>query len=417
MYYLTKSYTYYDTGNVYVAMDVNGAQTTYTYGPTACPNSFPTSVAEPLSLSRSMTWSCTGGVQTSVTDENGNVASMSNTKDPDFWRPETTTDQTNAVTSYTYTGETQVEADLPIVSGSSASDKLSTRGNQGRPSLAQIRQTWGGSTFDTVEVDYDVEGRPAHAAVPFAASAGQTNPGAAGTTTTYDALNRVTQTTDSGNGTITNVFSQNDVVVKRGPAPTGENIKQHQSQYDGLHRLTSACEMTSATGSGTCGQNNTQTGFWIKYTYDALGRLTGVTQNAQSSSTQSGSYVYDLLGRMTSESEAESGTTTYIYDTDSACPTSYGDMVRKTDANGVYTCYYYDALHRLTDVGSNSVGGCKRFRYGNTTGVLGKLVETVPLAANVQVRGRIATGRNRVRCLPSVFPFLPLEGNGGSRRI
>src|SRR5208283_3033773 len=64
--YLTKSYSYYDTGNVYVATDVNGAQTTYTYG--ACGNSFPTNVAEPLNLSRSMTWNCAGGVPLTVVD-------------------------------------------------------------------------------------------------------------------------------------------------------------------------------------------------------------------------------------------------------------------------------------------------------------------------------------------------------------
>jgi RHS repeat-associated protein len=346
--YLTKSYSYYDTGNVYVATDVNGAQTTYTYG--ACGNSFPTSVAEPLSLSRSMTWNCTGGVETSVTDENGNTSSISYTKDPDFWRPESATDATNAVNSFTYTGETQVETDLPVVSGSSASDVLSTRDNQGRPSLSQIRQTPDGSTFDTAETDYDVKGRAYRVTLPFAASAGQTSSTAPGTTSTYDALGRPTAINDSGNGSVTNVFSQNDVIVTRGPAPTGENTKRHQSQYDALHRLTSVCEITSATGSGTCGQTNTQTGFWTKYTYDALGRLTGVTQNAQSSSTQSRSYIYDLLGRMTSEIEAESGTTTYTYDTDSTCGTSSGDLVKRVDAVGNVTCYSYDVLHRPLSV-------------------------------------------------------------------
>jgi hypothetical protein len=57
--YLTKTFTYYDTGNVQSATDVNGGQTTYTYGTGSCGNSFPTSVAEPLTLSRSTTWNCT----------------------------------------------------------------------------------------------------------------------------------------------------------------------------------------------------------------------------------------------------------------------------------------------------------------------------------------------------------------------
>src|SRR5579859_7002560 len=97
-------------------------------------------------------------------------------------------------------------------------------------------------------------------------------------------------------------------------------------------------------------QSNPQTGFWTKYTYDPLGRLKGVTQNAQSSSIQSRSFVYDLMGRMTSESEAESGTTTYTYDTDSTCGTSSGDLVKKVDAVGNVTCYSYDSLHRPLSV-------------------------------------------------------------------
>ena len=63
---LSRTYTYYDTGNPYVATDVNGAQTTYVYGSAytfcSCGNSFATTIDEPLSLLRSITWNCTGGV-------------------------------------------------------------------------------------------------------------------------------------------------------------------------------------------------------------------------------------------------------------------------------------------------------------------------------------------------------------------
>jgi RHS repeat-associated protein len=348
--FLTKSYTYFDTGTVRTMTDVNGAQTTYTYNATGCPNSFPASAAEPLSLSRSMTWNCTGGVQTSATDENGKINSTSFTTDPSFWRPESATDPTNAIASFTYASRTQTESVLPVVSGSSASDKLVTRDSLGRPSLSQIRQTPGGSTFDTVETDYDITGRPTRSTLPFAATAGQKSSTAPGSAMLYDPLGRVTSITDSGTGSITNSFSQNDVIVTRGPAPTGENVKKHQSEYDALGRLVSVCEITAVSGSGTCSQSNPQTGFWTKYTYDPLGRLKGVTQNAQSGSTQSRSFVYDLMGRMTSETEAESGTTTYTYDTDTTCGTSSGDLVKKVDAVGNVTCYSYDSLHRPLSV-------------------------------------------------------------------
>jgi RHS repeat-associated protein len=47
-------------------------------------------------------------------------------------------------------------------------------------------------------------------------------------------------------------------------------------------------------------------------------------------------------------------------------------MIKKVDGNGNWTCYIYDALHRLTDVGNNAQSAtnpCKRFRYDNSPGI------------------------------------------------
>ena len=111
--------------------------------------------------------------------------------------------------------------------------------------------------------------------------------------------------------------------------------------------------------------------------YDALGNLLTVTQNAQASSGSQETrtkYAYDAMSRLTSETNPESGTKTYVYDTDSTmcgngASTSYGDLLKTTDANNNCVMRYYDALHRLTDVGD--VQECLRFRYDNTGGVLG----------------------------------------------
>jgi hypothetical protein len=76
--YLSKTYSYYDTGNVNVATDFAGASTTYTYA--ACGNSFPTQQTTSngsLSLSNSMTWDCNGGVVTSTTDTNNQTTNYS----------------------------------------------------------------------------------------------------------------------------------------------------------------------------------------------------------------------------------------------------------------------------------------------------------------------------------------------------
>jgi len=346
---LAKTFTYYDTGNINVATDVNGAQTTLNYGSGSCGNSFPTSVSEPLSLSESIVWNCTGGVATSATDENGKTASASYT-DAYYWRPNSSTDQLSNVTNITYTGVTSAESSLVFNSSGSTVDVLATLDSQGRNHVSQGKESPSSSTYDSVETDYDSDGRPDRSTLPYAGTAGQTSSSAPGTSTTYDALSRKTQVTDSGGRNTTFTYTQNDTYRSAGPAPTGENAKRKQFEHDALHRLTSVCEVTSGAGSGACGQTNSVTGYWTEYTYDPNNRLTGVTQNAQSSTTQTRAYVSDDLGRMTSETNPESGTTSYTYDTDATCGTSKGDMVKKVDAVGNTICFAYDARHRVTSI-------------------------------------------------------------------
>jgi YD repeat-containing protein len=74
---LNRSFTYFDTGNVQTATDVNSAQTTNVYGSGSCGNSFPTTLNEPLSMSRSYTWNCNVGLLTQLTDENSQSTTFS----------------------------------------------------------------------------------------------------------------------------------------------------------------------------------------------------------------------------------------------------------------------------------------------------------------------------------------------------
>jgi RHS repeat-associated protein len=370
--FLTKSFTYFDTGNVQTTTDVNGAQTTYSTF--TCGNAFPTSVSEPLNLSRSMTWNCAGGVQLTSVDENNQTTTVALT-DPYFWRPATLTDPTNAATNVTYTSPTQAEVSLSFNSGNSSADGIGTRDSLGRQHVSQVREAPGSPNFDSVEVDYDALGRQSRVTLPYVGTVGQTSSSAPARTTTYDALNRTLSISDNSLGSRTFSYTQNDVYVTRGPAPTGENTKRRQEEFDGLGRLTSVCEITAGTTyapAGTCAQNSSQTGYWTKYTYDALGRLTAVSQNAQSSNPQSRTYVYDLVGRITSESNPETGTTTYTYDTDTTCGTSSGDLVKKTDAVSNVTCTAYDAFHRPTVItypsgAYSSVTPAKHFVYDSAT--------------------------------------------------
>jgi len=351
---LTAHYTNFDTGNVKTATDVNGAVTTYTYSAlsTTCGNAFPDGVAEPVgSMSQSFTWNCTGGAMTQLTDENSKNVSASYT-DTEFWRPASITDQVSAATSITYTGQTAVEATLNFNSGNSTSDQLITADGLGRAHVQQIRQSPSLTTFDSVENDFDALGRSNRTTLPYSATASQTNSSAPAVATTYDALSRVLSTMDAGTGKTTYTYNQNDMLVAVGPAPGTENPKQRQLEYDSLGSLTSVCEITSTLpGNGSCAQTNAKTGYWTKYSHDALGNLLTVTQNAQASSgsQQTRTYAFDAMSRLTSETNPENGVTSYIYDTISsgACAgTSYGDLLKRVDAIGNVTCYTYDLLHR-----------------------------------------------------------------------
>ncbi len=386
---IIKSFSYYDTGNVYQMTDTNSAVTTYNYSSSgSCGNSFVTSVNQPLSLTTSQTWDCGGAVVASTTDANGKVTSTAYS-DPNFWRPTSVTDPTSATTNVSYlTGPIRRESSLIFNSNNSTSDQRTLLDGLGRQKLSQTRQAPGGTTYNIVETDYDSVGRPNRTTMPYSASADTTNSSAPATVTTYDTFSRPLTVVDGGGGTTTYTYNQNDVLVVVTPAPSGENAKQRQLEYDALGRLTSVCEITSAAGSGTCGQKNAKTGYWTTYTYDLNDNLIGVTQNAQaaSGSQQTRTYSFDWLSRLTSETNPESATTAYTYDTDSTCGTSQGDKVKRVDAVGNVTCFAYDALHRNTAItypsGSYaSVTPAKTFVYDSAT---------VNSVAMVNTKGRLA---------------------------
>jgi RHS repeat-associated protein len=336
-----------------------------------------------------MTWNCTGGVTTSLTDENSQVTSNGYTTDPDFWRPNSMTDSASDVTTYSYTGATTVESSMPFNSGASTVDVVNTTDSLGRAQLSQRKQAPSSSTYDTIEISYDGDGRPYKTTLPYGGTAGQLNSTAPNKAAAFDALGRKTTMTDSGLMSATITYANNDAYQTLGPAPTGENTKRKQFEYDALGRLTSVCEVTSGTGSGSCAQTSPATGFWTTYTYDVLNNLVGVTQNAQATgSHQTRAYAYDDLSRMTSETNPESGTTTYTYDTDVTCgTTSKGDIIKKLDGVGNTTCFAYDALHRQTSITvisgsySGTITPVKMFKYDSAT------VNSVVMT---NVKGRLA---------------------------
>ncbi len=387
---LTKTFTYFDTGTTNVATDVNGAQTTYNYpnATSTCGNGFPASISEPLSLTRYFTWNCTGAVSTQLEDENGNYVTSSYT-DADFWRPASVTDQMSSTTKIKYTGETAVEASLEFNNNESISDSLITVDGFGRAAFTQRKQSPSATDYDTAETDYNDIGQANRSTMLYSTTASPTtsNTSAPATSTTYDALGRALTVTDADGGQVSYTYLQNDVLQVVSGTPKNTQAFEKQLEYDGLGRLTSVCEINlsgNLPNTGTCSQNTTRQGYWTQYTYDAIGHLLTVTQNAQAAtgSQQTRAFTYDMVGRMLTESNPETGnsgkngTIYYTYDSTSTstCGTTpalgCGDLVQRQDAATNITNYTYDGLHRILTAGNAQISGAtlRAFVYDTATG-------------------------------------------------
>src|SRR5581483_3576488 len=352
---LTEGYTYNPTGTVATATDVNGAVAQINYNGTGgCNNLLRTSTVF-AGLTISYQWNCDIGKVTKVTDPNGSVTQYA--YDDSLLRLTQTTDPMGNTTTNTYL-PTTMESVLAFVnpaSSTSTVDILTALDGLGRPVISQKRQSPGASTFDTVVTTYDNVGRVASVGQPCLSTTAFAGCSSLATTTTYDALNRPLQVTDPGGGYTKYAYTGRDVLMTRGPAPSGENLKKRQFEYDALGRIASVCEITSATGSGPCSQDLGGTGYITQYTYDNPANSFALTQNG----TQTRSYQYDAIGRLTSESNPENGTTSYTYDALSVNPglctahSSFGDLIQTVDANGNGTCYKWDQLHRMLSIGES----------------------------------------------------------------
>jgi RHS repeat-associated protein len=380
--YLSKRYTY-TNGVVQTSTDVNGQVMNYTT--TSCGNMFVTSQYPTnfTNLGTSQVWDCVGGVVTSATDANSKITQskffVNSTSDP-FYRPLENIDQLQNVTSFEYT-PTSVESTLLFNGGNSTIETLSTLDSTGRAFISQLHQAPGtgdGGNWDTKSRSFDGDGRQYQTSLTCATTAGS---GCAASTEsqTYDALSRPRIHHGTGGDIVTKTYVLNDVLSVLSPAPSGENTKAVQKEYDGLGRLKSACLISTASGSGSCKQANAGTGFLTQYLYDAAGRLLQTIENAQVSSPQQArTYTHDLIGRVLTESNPENGTTYYFYDAAPSTPgvacsgTYNGDLVKKYDAQGNTICYTYDGLHRVLTTkypaGPNSgASPTRNFAYDTTS--------------------------------------------------
>jgi RHS repeat-associated protein len=400
--------SYNSSGTPNTIYDLTNHATTYQYSSSSyvqcsgagCTNlPFPTSITK-LGLTTSSTWNGTGGVKLSDTDANGNTTKYcynvtpgspcSGGADP-FWRIGSITDPLgNTVQKYYYaSGPDGPYTQSYFAFGSSVDQEFNTVDGYGRPIFLQKAQRPDAEMLDTVSTTYGWSGVYRSVAKSLPCSNESLTRCTSGIITTLtDLLGRPYTVSDQNGGTTTSTYTQNDVLTVRSPAPSGENTKQVQNQYDGLGRLQYSCAIGSVSGNAACNQNTgSSSGVTTSYLYPSNG--IGETGSYATRGAHTRSETYDSLGRVVSSNTPESGNTIYTYDTvPSSCSSEAfsqeGVLISVSYANGNFTCYQHDPFGRLTTATDNGGPGgsapCRRYYYDNSTGVLGAIPSGITIA-------------------------------------
>jgi len=355
---LNRTFTYYDTGTVNTATDVNGGVTTAKYGTGSCGNSLPTEIDRPLGLIEYSTWdsNCAGAVLVSSKDVNGNITNYA-FNDPNFWRATGSTNPDGGATTVTYNLGTNSPWNIVTSSKKDSSINVTSEvivDGFGRTTRTEMTSDPGGT--DYVDTVYDSLGRVLSVSNPYRTTSDQTY---GITQYAYDPLNRVTSVTHPDNTQATSTYIGAATQVQdEGNNSGGTTHISRVSQVDGLGRLTSVCEVSSAALQGSagtpaaCGQDIAVTGFLTSYQHDTLGNITSVSQPGVNTRT----FSYDDISRLTQEVNPESGTTTYTYDHTGQLGDLYQRTRPKQNQTGsatVITTYTFDALHRATGTSYN----------------------------------------------------------------
>jgi RHS repeat-associated protein len=232
----------------------------------------------------------------------------------------------------------------------------------------------GPSGQDVVRYSFsDPSGRQVFQSVPYLVAAYTGGPGAAaysipdstvaGTTSTYDGLDRLLSSTDA-----LSFQSRKAYAVVCAAAGTGDtgcyeqtlsiDASGHQggSLVDGLGRTA---YVQRYTGSGSASYAVYAT---ARYTYDFAGDLTRIVQPDGGTQT---TFSYDMAGRKTAMSDPDLGAQTYAYDQD-------GNLVQSVDARGGAGTIFmgYDGLDRpiWRNTTNGPSGAYDTYGYDSTAG-------------------------------------------------
>ena len=340
-------YAYDAEGNLTSITDAASNQTTFAYDA----HGWVQNTKFPSGLYEYYTYDADGNLKTK-TDRNGQVIAY-------------TYDNLNRLSGKVYPDTTGVTYLYDLASRlTSVSDPTGTYGftfdNMGRLVSTSTQFSFlSGQTF-TNNYSYD----PASNRIGYIAPDGGT------TSYVYDALNRLTDQTNSWAGHFHFGYDQIGRRVSLGK-PNGVTTAY---SYDSVSRLLSVLHNIGTTsidgaiytydsaGNRTA-KANVLTGTTESYTYDPIYQLTQVTQATQ----ETESYSYDAVGnRLSSLLEGNwqynasneltlTPSLSFTYDNN-------GSMLTKVDSNGT-TLYQWDFENRLTQVTLPKSGGIVSFKY------------------------------------------------------
>ncbi len=335
----------------------------------------PTSVCDALNHCQTVTYDLNTAALTSTTDANNQVTSRSY---DNFGRLTQITYPDTGEADFFYPNPTTVEKKVVIDRPANLwADGFFYFDGLGRRKQIRLIDPEGDVYTETT---YDALGRVSNTTNPHRSTGAATD---GSTTTQYDAFNRPTLVTHNPDGNfVQTVFADPNVSTT-----ADETGRQRQNTMDALGRLVQVAEPGD---SGSLAQP-----YLTLYSYDTLGNLTRVEQHGNSANSAQWrvrTFSYDSLSHMTQSYNPESGQITYSYDGD-------GNLILKTapapgqPANSSATTTAtstYDALHRLiyrtyagngyTDTtspesygfdqgccGVSAVNGIGRLTYANTS--------------------------------------------------
>jgi RHS repeat-associated protein len=245
----TSHTNWYDTGEVYQAIDPLGNTTTHNYN-SSYGGAYPTKSTNPLGQSVTGTYDFNTGLLTTFTDANTNpttfafdsmrrVTSIVFAKDNSGNQPETTFAYSAASAGFPVT----VQRSKSVTTSLSDSVTTSLDG-LGRTSQTQHATPNGNATVVTT---YDGNGRVASVTNPYFAT---TDPTYGVTSPQYDGIGRVTKTTKQDGSTVTAQFNQSSSTSTNADCTIGtdEAGNQRQTCVDGIGRLVEVDEPGNSFG-------------------------------------------------------------------------------------------------------------------------------------------------------------------------